>query len=214
MSQQLNIRVREKYTLTNTALLVVDPYNDFMTEGGKLFESTKVVREQVGTLDNMSKIIAEVRLRGLRVFIVPHRRPTPTDRQFWKFLNTAQSRNLELQAFGKGTWGGEFNPVYGPQDGDIIVQEHFGQSGFANTDLDLQLKQHSITHIILIGMLANTCIESTARFGMELGYHITLVKDATAAASPAGMHAAHEVNGPLFAHAIYTTEDLLVNLPR
>ena len=39
---------------------------------------------------------------------------------------------------------------------------------------------------------------------MELGYHVTLVKDATAAFEPEGMHAAHEVNGPRFAHAILT----------
>ena len=51
---------------------------------------------------------------------------------------------------------------------------------FANTDLDHQLKEHGIEKIIIIGMLANTCIESTGRFGMELGYHVTLVKDATA----------------------------------
>ena len=34
---------------------------------------------------------------------------------------------------------------------------------------------------LLVGFVANTCIESTARFGMELGYHVTLIKDATAA---------------------------------
>ena len=62
-------------------------------------------------------------------------------------------------------------------------------------------------------MVANTCVESTARFGMELGYHVTLVKDATAAFNPAGMHAAHEVNGPSFAHAIVATEQLLALLP-
>jgi nicotinamidase-related amidase len=45
-------------------------------------------------------------------------------------------------------------------------------------------------------MLANTCIEWTGRFGMELGYHVTLVKDATAAFSREAMHAAHEINGP------------------
>jgi nicotinamidase-related amidase len=42
-------------------------------------------------------------------------------------------------------------------------------------------------------MIANTCIEATARLGMELGYHVTLIKDATAAFSHEGMHAAHEV---------------------
>jgi hypothetical protein len=36
-------------------------------------------------------------------------------------------------------------------------------------------------------------MEATARLGMELGYHVTLIKDATAAFSHEGMHAAHEV---------------------
>jgi len=48
---------------------------------------------------------------------------------------------------------------------------------------------------------------------MELGYHVTLVKDATAAFDQEGMHAAHEVNGPRFAHALLTTEELLALLP-
>jgi nicotinamidase-related amidase len=48
---------------------------------------------------------------------------------------------------------------------------------------------------------------------MELGYHVTLVKDATAAFEPEGMHAAHEINEPPFAHAILTTDELLALLP-
>ena len=69
------------------------------------------------------------------------------------------------------------------------------------------------THIILVGFVANTCSEATARFGMELGYHVTLVKDATAAFDQEGMHAVHKVNGPRFAHAVLTTEELLALLP-
>jgi nicotinamidase-related amidase len=75
----------------------------------------------------------------------------------------------------------------------LVALEHWGSSGFANTDLDLQLKQHGIRRIVLIGMIANTCIESTGRFGMELGYHVTLVKDATTAFSQEAMHAAHAI---------------------
>jgi nicotinamidase-related amidase len=44
-------------------------------------------------------------------------------------------------------------------------------------------------------------------------FYETLIKHATAAFEQEGMHAAHEVNGPRFAHAILTTEELLV-LPR
>jgi nicotinamidase-related amidase len=47
----------------------------------------------------------------------------------------------------------------------------------------------------------------------SLWAHITLIKDATAAFSHENMHAAHEVNGPLLAHAFLTTEKLLALLP-
>jgi len=63
-------------------------------------------------------------------------------------------------------------------------------------------------------MLANTCIELTGRFGMELGCHVTLVKDATAAFSREAMHAAHEINGPTFAHAILTTSELVAAISK
>jgi nicotinamidase-related amidase len=83
---------------------------------------------------------------------------------------------------------------------------------FANTDLDLQLKQHGIRAIVMTGMIANTCLESTGRFGMELGYHVTLVTDATAAFSQEAMHAAHAIYGPTYAHAIVTTDELIAQL--
>lgn len=41
-------------------------------------------------------------------------------------------------------------------------------SGFANTDLDYQLHQREITHLIMAGMVATTCLESTARYAREL----------------------------------------------
>jgi Isochorismatase family len=98
--------------------------------------------------------------------------------------------------------------------GDIVVKEHWGSSGFANTDLDFQLKQRGMVKVIVIGLLADTCIACTSRFAMERGYHVTLVKDATAAFSQDMMRAAHELNGPTFAHAIVTTAELVAALPQ
>ena len=76
------------------------------------------------------------------------------------------------------------------------------------------MKQKGITQVIVVGLLANTCIESTARFAMELGYHVTLVRDATAAFSHEMMHAAHEPNGPTYAHSILTTAEVIAALPK
>ena len=202
------------YSADDTALLIVDPYNDFMSEGGKLYERTKETAEAVGFYDNMHKLIPAVRATHIQVIIVPHHRRREGAHKGWKHMNPSQIRANEDQDFAAGIWGGEFHSEFGPREGvDVIVLEHWAQSGFANTDLDPQLKQRGIQKIILVGMIANTCTEATARLGMELGYHVTLIKDATAAFSHECMHAAHEVNGPQFAHATLTTKELLSLLP-
>ena len=41
-------------------------------------------------------------------------------------------------------------------------------SSFANTDLDYQLKQRNITKVVIAGLIAETCFESTARYAYEL----------------------------------------------
>lgn len=198
--------------LKNTALLLVDPYNDFLSEDGKAWPRIKDVAEQVGTLDNLRTAVAAARAKGLKVFFVPHHRSEQGDLSDWDHPTPYQKVTAERLMFGKGTWGGAFHDDFQPQPGDTVVQEHWGSSGFANTDLDMQLKQHGIERLILVGMIANTCIEATGRYGMELGYHVTLVRDATAAFSPEAMHAAHEINGPTFAHAIITTAEMTQQL--
>lgn len=45
----------------------------------------------------------------------------------------------------------------------------------------MQLKKHGIHKVIVIGCIANTCIEATVRYAVELGYEVTLIKDAIAA---------------------------------
>ena len=81
--------------------------------------------------------------------------------------------------------------------------------GFANTDLDLQLKKHGIHKLIVIGLIAHTCVEATVRFAAELGYEVTVVKDATADYSDQHMNAALIINLPNYANAIVTTSEVV-----
>lgn len=205
--------VASTYTKDRTALLLVDPYNDFLSDGGKFWPSVRGVADEVGLLDNLRTITTAMRRAGIQIFIVPHRRWEPGDYSTWDHPNPYQLESGKHEAFAKGTWGGEWHPDFTPQQGDIVIKEHWGSSGFANTDLDFRLKQRGIIQVIVVGLLANTCIESTGRFAGELGYHVTLVKDATAAFSEEMMYAAHELNGPTFAHEILTTAELVAALP-
>jgi nicotinamidase-related amidase len=195
-----------------TGILLIDPYNDFLGEGGKLAVKAKEVADAVHTIAHMRAVVAAARAAGVRIFYVPHHRALPTDCEGWKHPTPYQLGGAKFQVFAVGSWGGEWHPDFIPQPGDVIAKEHWSSSGFANTDLDFLLTQHGIQRVVLIGLLANTCLESTAKFAAELGYHVTLVRDATAAFSPLAMQCAHEINGPTFAHAIVDTAEVLAAL--
>jgi nicotinamidase-related amidase len=195
-----------------TALLVIDPYNDFISEGGKVWDRLKAVAEANKCVPNMLQVLNAARTAGLRVFYALHHRYRPGDYETWKYIAPTQKAAWSHKTFENGTWGGEIRREFEPQPGDIVALEHWCSSGFANTDLDLQLKKHGIHKLIVMGLLAHTCVESTVRFAAELGYEVTMVKDATASYSDEEMHAALEVNIPYYASAIVTTNEVVESI--
>jgi ureidoacrylate peracid hydrolase len=192
-----------------TALLVIDPYNDFISEGGKIWDRIRAVAEANDCVAHMLQVLNAARQANLRVFYAMHRRYRPGDYETWTYLAPIQKAAWLRKTFEYGTWGGEFRSEFAPKPGEIVVQEHWCSSGFANTDLDLQLKKHGIHQLIVIGLIAHTCIEATVRYAAELGYDVTVVKDATADYSDEMMHAALDINLPNYANAIVTTTELV-----
>jgi len=196
-----------KFDKEITALLVIDPYNDFISEGGKIWDRIKNVAEANNCVPNMSHVMNASRNAGLRIVYALHHRYRPGDYETWKYIAPIQKAAWSRKVFENGTWGGEVRTEFAPQPGDIVAQEHWCSSGFANTDLDLQLKKHGVHQLIVIGLIAHTCVESTVRFAAELGYDVTLVKDATADYGEEFMHAALVTNLPNYASAIVTTKE-------
>jgi ureidoacrylate peracid hydrolase len=192
-----------------TALLVIDPYNDFISEGGKVWDRLKGVAEANCCVPNMLRVLSAARKSELRVFYALHRRYRPGDYESWKYIAPVQKAAWSRKTFENGTWGGEIRSEFAPQPGDIVALEHWCSSGFANTDLDLQLKKHGIHQLIVMGLIAHTCVEATVRYAAELGYQVTMVKDATASYSDKEMRAALDVNIPNYASAIVTTDEVV-----
>ena len=192
-----------------TALLVIDPYNDFIGEGGKVWDRIRGVAEANNCVPNMLKALHAARAAGLRVFYSLHHRYRPGDYETWKYIAPIQRGAWRSKVFEDGTWGAEIRAGFEPLPGEIVALEHWCSSGFANTDLDQQLKVHGIHRLIVIGLIAHTCVEATVRFAAELGYDVTVVKDATASYSDDHMHAALEVNLPNYANSIVSTSELI-----
>src|SRR5215469_12563183 len=195
-----------RYPTETTALLIVNPYNDLLSEGGKRFETMREVAASVGFYANLRRLIPAIRAAEILVVIVPHVRWRPDDNDL-RYPTPAQRLLDADRLFEEAGWGGAFHAEFGPKPGDVVAQSHRGLDGFVDTDLDWQLRRRGIERVICIGPGANTCVEATARHATELGYHVTLVTDATVATDSEGMRAAHEINGPRYAHAILTTDD-------
>jgi ureidoacrylate peracid hydrolase len=197
------------YDKTATALLVVDSYNDFISEGGKVWPRIKAVAEANSCVQHMIEILSAARKAKLRVFYAMHHRYRSGDYETWKYVAPIQRAAWQRKTFEYGTWGGEFHPDFVPAPGEIVAQEHWCSSGFANTDLDLQLKKHGIHQLIIIGLIAHTCIEATVRYAAELGFDVTVVRDATADYSDEMIHAALDISMPNYASTIAGTEEIV-----
>jgi nicotinamidase-related amidase len=200
------------YDPARTAFVLVDPYNDFFAEDGKIYPRLREVAEAVGLHQHIRDLLATVRSAGIQVVIAPHRRWHPGDFEGWLRPGRPHRSIRDGLVYEAGAKGGEWYPDFAPQPGDIVASEHWGESGFANTDLDQQLRQHGIEHIILAGLTAPGCVEGTGRWALELAYAVTLVKDATAAVSAEHMHAAVDLNAPIYAERVLTTAEVVAAL--
>lgn len=197
------------YAKDTTGLLVIDPYNDFISPGGKVWDRLKGVIEANGCVSHMKQVLDAARSANIRVFYALHRRYRAGDYETWKHVAPVQKAAWSRKTFEYGTWGGELHSDFAPQPGDIVAHEHWCSSGFANTDLDLQLKRHGIDRLIAMGLIAHTCLEATVRFAAEFGQDVTVVRDATADYSDAEMHAALQINLPNYASAIVTADEVV-----
>ena len=53
---------------SSTGLVVIDPYNDFISEGGLVWERLKGVAEANGCVPHMSQVLEATRDAGIQVF--------------------------------------------------------------------------------------------------------------------------------------------------
>src|SRR5260370_42328573 len=114
------------YHPPNTALLLVDPYNDFLSEGGKVWPRVKAIAEDVKLLDHLRALGAAAREKGIRIYFVPHHRYEPGDYVEWLHATPYQLAGAERQVFPKGSGGGAFHAHFQPQDGDTVLPKHWG----------------------------------------------------------------------------------------
>jgi nicotinamidase-related amidase len=208
----------------NTALVVTDPQNDFLSPDGVTWGMVGESVTENNTVENIETLFKTAKSEGYPVFISPHYY-FPHD-QRWQFEGTLEALMhkihmfhredaLSLEGFeGSGAdWLERYKPYI--QDGATVVTSPHKVYGPETNDLVLQLRKRGIDRVILAGMSANLCTESHLRELLEQGFEVIVVSDGTAAAKSPVLgdgYAAAMTNFKFLANAVVTTKEAVASM--
>jgi nicotinamidase-related amidase len=112
---------------TNTAILLIDPYNDFLHKDGKLNFRLAESLEATDTITHIHQLIKAARSRKIPIFYCLHQQTTPHVYKDWQFMTDSQKSIKGKTVFEEGSWGSEYFKGMEPdfENGDVLVSKHW-----------------------------------------------------------------------------------------
>jgi len=168
--------MKPQIDVSKSALLLLHCQNDIAQPEGKFaFSGVPAQVAKHNLLPKWAAVLKASRAAGMHVIYINNvlRSGCPElgDKTFPLMRGTK-----EHGAFVKGTWGAENPDEIKPLSGDLII-ENYNTSAFSYTNLDQILRANGIKHLFLAGLATTFVVDSTARYGAELGYDITILQD-------------------------------------
>jgi ureidoacrylate peracid hydrolase len=177
----------------HTALLVVDMQNAFVHDEGTLGASGVDVKPAQATIAPHRTLIEACRAHGVPVIWTQQVHLPADASRARKRLASHTAKRKRVSALA-GTWDAELvdelsdladDPTY------VIAKHRFG--GFYETRLDALLRMLGVTALLVTGVTANACVETTLREAYLRDYDIVAVTDCIAAVRPEWEPTAHAV---------------------
>jgi nicotinamidase-related amidase len=110
-----------------TALLLIDPYNDFLHPNGKLYNTLADSLKESNTIQNIKTLLPAIRSQKIPVYYCLHQQHKPGFLDGWKHATVMQEGQKENAVFEEGSWGVEFFEGLEPSkgNGDVVVSKHW-----------------------------------------------------------------------------------------
>jgi nicotinamidase-related amidase len=202
-------------TKTDTALVIIDPQNDVLSETGVSWPLVGASVRENRTIENLDRLFRAAKENGYGVFISPHY--LYAHDQGWQFRGPVEHMMLDGKEFFRPDQlspardGADWLPRYKAfiEDGQTVVASPHKAWGPQTNDLVFQLRKRGVAKVVLAGMLANLCVESHLRELLEQGFEVAVVKDATAAPRHAELGDGYPgavINYGFLANAVLTTD--------
>ena len=208
----------------DTALVVTDPQNDFLSEQGVVWGLVGDSVTENKTVEHIEALFKAAKDAGFDVFVSPHYY-FPTDHG-WKFGGTVEAMMHDIGMFDRSGAlsldgfegsGADWLPLYTKyiNDGKTIVASPHKVYGPESNDLVLQLRKRGKSKVLLAGMSANLCVEAHMRELLEQGFEVTVVKDATAGARHPELGDGYQAaltNFGFLANGVVTTDEAVKSM--
>lgn len=167
------------------ALLIIDMQNDFVSPGGYHHRQGRACEPMQAIIPPIRYLLRELPREVKIIHVVTNREPDGSD-DHWRIHKLLPER---IRVSGetlrpehnvvRGTWGAEIVDGLKPRPEDhIIVKRRF--SAFYQTDLEMLLRCWGINTLIFTGVLAEICVETTARDAFVRDFDIVIARDGVA----------------------------------
>lgn len=173
----------------NTAIVLIEPQNDFLSPGGTMYAHIADQLAQRNTIQCIADLLEGARKKGIKIMYVPFH---PFEKGFPELPRSGPAacglRGIEMDmkadwgtgAWLKGTPGPEIVTPLTPKEGDIVIEGKKTLDAFHSTALDYMLRANQIEHVVFAGFHTNWCVESSARSAYDKGYRVIVASDCTA----------------------------------
>ncbi|MCK8678559.1 cysteine hydrolase family protein [Streptomyces lichenis] len=164
-------------TAGTTALLVVDLQNDFCAGPVAAARFPGDPERLTRAAANSVRAVELARETGLDVLFVRFLGDPVHQGPAWRRRDALLGKRPKCL---EGSWGAEFHGVR-PRPGEEVFTKRAVFDAFLDERLEPHLRRRGIDHLVLAGLFADVCVDSTARTAFQRGFHLTVLRDCTTA---------------------------------
>ena len=172
-----------------TALVIVDMQRDFLEPGGFGELLGNDVRHLARTVAPVARVLSAARNAGL---LVVHTREghrpdladcPPAKRARGRLPAGIGDMGPNGRILVRGERGHGIIDELVPHDGEVIIDKP-GKGAFYATELELILRNHGVTSLLVTGVTTEVCVHTTMREANDRGFECLVLEDCVASYFP------------------------------